>query len=237
MRIAVVTGGSSGIGLEFVRHLLTAGGQVVAASRRAETSEQLLELKQEHGARLLPWALDVSDPASRATFAQRVFSALDRLDLLVNAAGIIGGDEESISVFGALDQEELARTFLVNGISPLMMTELLAPLLENGDRPIVANISSLNGSIARWDRPGKYSYCASKAALNMISKTLSVELREGGIRVVALHPGWVRTWMTRHEPAPMEASESVAGMLRVIDALRLDESGRFLDWRGREVPW
>jgi NAD(P)-dependent dehydrogenase (short-subunit alcohol dehydrogenase family) len=118
-----------------------------------------------------------------------------------------------------------------------MLAELLFPLLEKGHHPIVVNLSSLNGSITRWDRPGKYSYCASKAALNMITKTLSVELRDAGIRVVAFHPGWVRTWMTRNEPAPMEPAESVDGMMRVIEGLSLEDSGGFLDWQGQEVPW
>jgi NAD(P)-dependent dehydrogenase (short-subunit alcohol dehydrogenase family) len=102
---------------------------------------------------------------------------------------------------------------------------------------MVLNLSSLNGSIGRWDRTGKYSYTASKAALNMITKGLSFELREAGIRVVAFHPGWVRTRMTRKEPAPMDPEESVGGMLRVADSLTLEDSGRFLDWRGDEVPW
>ncbi|UCF09482.1 MAG: SDR family oxidoreductase [Candidatus Bipolaricaulota bacterium] len=237
MRTAVVTGGSSGLGLEFVRRLLRGGARVVAGSRRAESSEALARLKSEHEDRLTVHRLDVGDRDSREAFGRRVSETLERLDVLVNAAGIIAGDEERISVFGALDQEELARTFLINSIAPLMMTELLHPLLERGEHPIVVNISSLNGSIASWDRPGKYSYCASKAALNMITKTLSVELKDAGIRVVAFHPGWVKTWMTRDEPAPMEPEESVAGMLRVMDSLTLDGSGRFLDWRGREVPW
>jgi len=237
MKNAVVTGASSGIGLEFVRQLLERGCHVVAGSRRAEGSPELGELKMKHGDQLSIHRLDVSDADSRSAFGDAVGGEAASLDLLVNAAGIIAGDEERISRFGALDQEELSRTFLVNSIAPLMMTELLFPLLSKGSAPVVANLSSLNGSIGLWDRPGKYSYCASKAALNMITKILSIELREARIKTVALHPGWVKTWMTRNEPAPMEPSESVAGMLRVIDGLGSEESGRFLDWEGKEIPW
>ena len=237
MKTFLITGGSSGIGLEFARQCLDRGGTVIAGSRTAGGSEALAQLNEQHGGRLSICELDVADPASRGEVLRRVSEEHEALDVLVNAAGIIAGDEEHISVFGELDQEELARTFLVNSIAPLMMTELLFPLLKKGREPVVVNISSLNGSIALWDRPGKYSYCASKAALNMITKTLSFELRDAGIKVVAFHPGWVKTWMTRNEPAPMEPEESIAGMLRVIDGLRLEDSGKFLDWEGDEVPW
>jgi len=237
VRTALVTGGSSGIGLEFVRRLLEQGCRVVASSRAAESCEALDALEGEHGARLLALNVDVACEASRQSLLENVRAWTERLDLLVNAAGIISGDEENVSIFGALEQEELARTFLVNSIAPLMMVEAFFPLLEKGTRPMVLNLSSLNGSIARWDRPGKYSYTASKAALNMITKGLSFELREAGIRIVAFHPGWVRTWMTRNEPAPMDPEESVGGMLHVADSLTLEDSGRFLDWQGNEVPW
>jgi NAD(P)-dependent dehydrogenase (short-subunit alcohol dehydrogenase family) len=237
MRSVAVTGASSGLGLEFTRQYLDRGVQVIAGSRTAAEAESLRRLKDQHGGRLTVERLDVADPASRHAFRDVVDSKVGSLDGLVNAAGIIAGDEEHISEFGRLDQEELARTFLVNSIAPLMMTELLFPLLEKGEHPIVVNLSSLNGSIALWERPGKYSYCASKAALNMITKVLSLELHEAGVRTVAFHPGWVKTWMTRNEPAPMEPAESIAGMLRVIEALSPDDSGRFLDWQGNEIPW
>jgi NAD(P)-dependent dehydrogenase (short-subunit alcohol dehydrogenase family) len=73
--------------------------------------------------------------------------------------------------------------------------------------------------------------------LNMITKTLSIELRDAGILVVSFHPGWVKTWMTRNEDAPMEPAESVGGMVRVIESLGPEDSGKFLDWEGNEVPW
>ena len=237
MKHVVVTGASSGIGLEFVQQFLDSGARVIAGSRSAPRSEELADLASTHGDRLVIRAIDVGDAGSRSDFADVVRERFESLDVLVNAAGIIAGDEETISVFGALDQDELARTFLINSIAPLMMTELVYPLLVEGDRPIVVNISSLNGSIALWDRRGKYSYCASKAALNMITKTLSIELRDAGVRVIAFHPGWVKTWMTRHEPAPMEPADSVEGMMRLIETLTPEASGSFLAWNGEAVPW
>ena len=237
MRTVLITGGSSGIGLEFARQLLEAGCRVIAASRNAERSEDLRRLKAEHGGRVSVHRLDVGDEASRRGFFEAVSEEIESLDLLINAAGIISGDEESISSFGNLDQGELSRTLLINSIAPLMMTEGAFPLLKKGTRPVVVNMSSLNGSISLWNRPGKYSYCTSKAALNMITRTLSVELRNAGILVVSFHPGWVKTWMTRNEDAPMEPAESVGGMMRVIEFLEPEDSGKFLDWKGNEIPW
>ena len=237
MRTALITGGSSGIGLEFVMQLLDDGWQVVTGSRNAESCAPLQRLEETHDERILVGRLDVGSEESRNSFLDMVRDEVEHLDLLINAAGIIAGDEESISVFGKLDQSELSRTFLINSIAPLMMVEACFPLFRKAERPVVVNLSSLNGSIARWDRPGKYSYCASKAALNMITKSLSFELKEAGITVVAFHPGWVKTWMTRNEPAPMEPAESVGGMMRVFEALGPEDSGRFFDWEGSEVPW
>jgi NAD(P)-dependent dehydrogenase (short-subunit alcohol dehydrogenase family) len=237
IKTALITGASSGIGLEFASWLLEVGCRVVAASRNAESSEDLRRLKAEHGDRLSVHRLDVGDTASRRGFFEAVSKEVEGLDLLINAAGIISGDEENTSTFGDLDQSELSRTLLINSIAPLMMTEGAFPLLKKGTRPVVVNISSLNGSISLWSRPGKYSYCASKAALNMITKTLSIELRDAGILVVSLHPGWVKTWMTRNEDAPMEPAESIGGMVRVIESLGPEDSGKFLDWQGNEVPW
>lgn len=129
------------------------------------------------------------------------------------------------------------RTLLVNSVAPLMMTEKVFPLLSKGTQSIVVNITSDNGSITRRNSRGKYSYCSSKAALNMITKILSRELMEYEIIVVALHPGWVRTPMTKNEDAPLEPSESIKGMLRVIQSLEMKDTGRFLDWKGNEIPW
>ena len=98
------------------------------------------------------------------------------------------------------------------------------------------NISSDNGSISRKMYPGKYGYSASKAALNMMTKILSVELRSHGILVVSLHPGWVKTSMTRKENAPLEPSDSIGGMMQVIESLGMKTPGDSLTGRGMRSP-
>ena len=237
MKTIVITGGSQGIGLEFVRQYLEKGFHVFAASRNVERAEGLQHLRKAHPGRLFTHPLDVGGGQSRRGFREAISTQTDSLDLLINNAGIISGNEKAPLPFGKLEQEELAKVFLVNAIAPLMLTEYLFPLLCKGVDPVVVNITSDNGSIARSHQRGKFGYSASKAALNMITKILSLEFRDHGIKVIALHPGWVKTPMTRHEPAPLEPQESVQGMIRVIETLEAKDSGCFMDWRGERIPW
>ena len=181
--------------------------------------------------------LDVSDAESRHNFYQALLAQTAKLDILINSAGIIAGNEEYGYRFGDLRQEDIIRTLLVNSVAPLMMTEKVFPLLSKGTNSVVVNITSDNGSITRKNRGGKYGYSASKAALNMITKILSNELMGSEIIVVALHPGWVKTPMTKNENAPLEPFESIGGMIQVIASLEMKDTGRFLDWKGNEIPW
>lgn len=236
-KTVLVTGGSKGIGLEFAKQYLERGHRVFAASRSVAASPELRQLHAEFTDQLMIAQVDVGDEESRRQLYSSLSTQIDRLDVLINNAGIIAGDEQAPRRFGDLSQDELSTTFLINSIAPLMVVELFAPLLRHSANPVVVNITSSNGSIAQRASRGKYGYCASKAALNMITKILSYELKEDGAIVVALHPGWVQTPMTRNEPAPMEPDESIRGMLRVIDALSPEDCGKFLDWQGRELPW
>ena len=237
MKHCLITGGSRGIGLEFTRQYLERGYQVYAASRKPWDSGELERLKIQHDDRLVIIQLDVGDERSRRECFRALSASTGKLDLLINSAGILSGNEEFCRPLGELDQGELCRTFLINSVAPLMMAEAALPLLHSGEWPVIANISSDNGSISRRNAGGKYGYCASKAALNMITRILSVDLMAHGIIVVSLHPGWVKTAMTRHENAPLEPSDSIGGMIQVLDTLEPSDTGKFLDWTGCEIPW
>ncbi|MGD2159084.1 MAG: SDR family oxidoreductase [Anaerolineales bacterium] len=239
MKNVLITGGSRGIGLEFARQYLMKGHHVFAASRHPEKSAELQELKVDFDERLSIYRLDVSKEESRHLLFQQLSKEAERLDILINNAGVASGNEKFRYRFGELNQEDLCRCLSVNSVAQLMMTEKFFSLLEKGKRPIVVNISSNSGSITRKRGGGDtgYGYSASKAALNMITKMLSHELMDSGIIVVSLHPGWVRTTMLYCENAPLEPVESINGMIRVIEALNMDDTGRFLDWKGNELPW
>jgi len=232
-RHALVTGANRGLGLELVRQLLAAGGHVVAACRHPGKATALNTLAGEHPGRLHVLPLDVAEPKTHAELARELPLVLGddgRLDLLVNNAGLLHSGER----FGHLSLANLDDSFRTNAAGPLLLTQALAPRLADGAR--VANLSSELGSIAATTRFGTPSYNISKAAQNMATALLAAALKERGIVVVALHPGWVQTDMGG-EGAELETSDAVAGLLRVIDGLEQGDSGRFLDWRGEAVPW
>ena len=239
MKNILVTGGSRGIGLEFTKQYLRMGHRVLAASRNPEKSAELQQLKAEFDERLSIYQLDVSDEDSRYQLFELLSRDVRELDILINNAGIASGNEEHRYRFGDLHQDDLCRCLLVNSVAQLMMTEKFTPILEKGTNPTVINMSSNSGSIAQKRAGGDtgYGYSTSKAALNMITKMLSHELKESEIIVVSLHPGWVRTTMLYCENAPLEPAESIGGMIQVIDTLKMDDSGKFLDWQGKELPW
>lgn len=226
----LVTGANRGIGLEFVRQLLARGDRVIATCRHPGKATALNTLTGEYPGHLHVLPLDVANGKSRAELVRELPLVAERVDLLINNAGVLHSGER----FGQLTEAHLEDSFRTNASGPLLLTEALAPTLSDG--ATVANLSSTLGSIASTSRFGTPSYNISKAAQNMATVLLAHALRDRGIRVVALHPGWVQTEMGG-DGAQIAATASVAGLLKVIDGLTLDDSGRFLDWQGQPQPW
>lgn len=225
----VVTGANRGIGLELVRQALARGDEVEATARRPEEAEALNALSAASDGRLRIHALDVRDDASVSAFAE----AIERpIDALINNAGVSGqkGALESLSM------EKALAVFDTNALGALRVTRALLPRLREGAGKKVAHLSSLMGSVADNRGGSSYAYRMSKTALNMAARSLAVDLRGEGIISVPLHPGWVQTDMggTR---APTKVEDSAAGLLRLIDGLTLEHSGRFFDFTGKELPW
>lgn len=241
---SLVTGANRGLGLALVRTLLARGGRVVAACRHPGKATELNRLAGEHPGRLHVLPLDVADPKSHAELAHELPLVLGgddgagRLDLLVNNAGVLHSGER----FGQVSAANLEDSFRVNAMGPFLLTQALAPLLAGAgpDRDRggakVANLSSELGSIAGVRRFGTPSYNIGKAAQNMATALLAQALRERGIVVLALHPGWVRTAMGGKD-ATLDPQQSAEGLLRVIEAAGPQDSGRFLDWQGRALAW
>ena len=220
---ALVTGGASGLGLALTKALLAQGDLVVVG----DLAESRPESVPGDAAYL---TLDVRSERDWEAARDWVDREWGRLDLLVNNAGVLHSGER----FGSLSAANLDDSFRTNAAGPLLLTEALAITLADGG--CVANVSSQLGSIANTTRFGTPSYNISKAAQNMATVLLAHALRDRGIRVVALHPGWVQTEMGG-DGAQIAATASVAGLLKVIDDLTLDDSGRFLDWQGQPQPW
>lgn len=229
-RHCLITGANRGIGLEFVRQLLARGDRVVATCRHPGKATALNTLAGEYPGRLRVLPLDVAGDKSRAELVRELPLVCERIDLLVNNAGVLHSGER----FGEISSAHLDDSFRINAAGPLLLTQALSPTLAHG--ATVANLSSMLGSIADTARFGTPSYNISKAAQNMATVLLAHALRERGIKVVALHPGWVQTEMGG-AGAQIAPVDSVTGMLKVIDGLRPQDSGRFLDWHGETMTW
>lgn len=231
-RRVVVTGAARGLGLEFTRQLLAGGARVVAACRRPGEATALTALAAAHPGHLHVLPLDVGSEHGRRAFAEEVAGLHDGLDLLVNNAGVLPAGER----FGQLEAATLELALATNAVAPLMLAQALVPLLVRGERPRVANLSSVMGSVARTDAFRSPSYCISKAALNMASVLMARALNPRGIGVLTLHPGWVRTDMGGDQ-APLSPSESVHGLLALILGRPGLPAGEFLGPDGGALPW
>lgn len=220
----LVTGANRGIGLEMARQLREQGHTVIGTARKPGEAAELKAL----GARVEQ--LDVADSASVRALAERLEG--QSIDILVNNAGMIGHEADGLANY---DIDQLRLTFDVNSLGPLRVTQALLDNLRAGETRKVIQVSSIMGSIQN-NGGGYYGYRSSKAALNMLNKSLALELAEDGFTCIAIHPGWVKTRIGG-PGAQISPSESVAGMLAVIAGLDADDTGRFVDYQGKDIPW
>lgn len=219
MAATLVTGTNKGIGLQICTQLQERGDDVIAVCRTP--SPELTNL----GVRIIE-DIDVSDAES----IDKLKSELEghKLDVLINNAGILKGDR-----FGHLDYEVMLEQFRVNALGPLRVTEALVDNLNDGSK--VAIVSSRVGSIEDNGSGGNYGYRASKTAVNQIGMNLKHELAPRGIAVALLHPGLVATDLTGGRG--ISAADSARGIIERIDALDMENSGRFWHAEGYELPW
>jgi NAD(P)-dependent dehydrogenase (short-subunit alcohol dehydrogenase family) len=235
MRV-LVTGSNRGLGYEFVRQYLELGYEVIATCRFPKKAESLQKLKSSYENRLTIIKLDVSDKESIKNAYETVENGFSSVDLIINNAGIISGDGENEYPLGKIHTENVLHILNVNSVGPLLISEQFLDLLQKGTNPKIVNISSGMGSIGQKIDTSRYSYCMSKAALNMASKMLSIELKSKGIAVWSIHPGWNRTDMGG-SGATLNPKNSVASMIKIIDSKTVRDTGKFLDWNGSEYAW
>lgn len=226
MPTVVVTGARRGLGLEFARQYAADGWKVIATCRDPADPGGLAGVP---GVEL--FALSVDDPDSIRGFAAALQGR--SVDLLINNAGIMGPDLPAQSRNG-IDVEGWLLALKVNALAPILVAQALKPLLSPGAK--VATVSSQLGSITENEGGGMYAYRASKAAVNMGNRSLSVDWRDDGIICIVMHPGWVQTDMGGPK-APVTPPDSVAGMRRVIAAATPADSGAFFAFDGRRIPW
>ncbi len=162
------------------------------------------------------------------------------IDILYNNAGIdaraLGVDDGARDVL-QLSADHFLAVMRVNAVGPMLLVRALLDRLEASENPRVVNISSQVGSMEVADTIGRdVSYTSSKAALNMISVRQSVHLRDAGIIVVAVHPGFLKTDMGG-ERVSLPTNEGARGVIELVDGLTQADSGTFRQWDGAVHPW
>tara|TARA_Y100001954_G_scaffold166263_1_gene176478 strand:- start:211 stop:888 length:678 start_codon:yes stop_codon:yes gene_type:complete len=225
MRTAVVTGASRGIGSEFVVRLLDAGWCVYAGYRSDMHRLELIQNKN-----LICHQLDVTNNDSINDFVKRIDG---NVDLLINNAGVPDGRWRNLK---EIDDEWMLEVLNINSVGPVRMVKALYDKMSHDSMTTVAMISSLMGSIDDCHSGRSYAYRASKTALNMLSVAMKKEAIEDNISFLILHPGWVKTRMGG-EHAPVELTDSVQGMLDLINSHDIENSGRFVQYDGVDLPW
>lgn len=233
----LVTGANRGIGLEYVHQCLARGDRVIATARDPERATALADAAAAYPEQCRVERLDVADEGSVAAFAERI--ADEAIDVLINNAGLYGGswanDAQRQSVAG-MDYALWEEILRVNVIAPFRLTVELRAQLARGSRKLVVMISSDLGSIAANGQGQSHAYRTSKAALNMLTKGLAIDLKAEGLAVVSMAPGWVQTDLGGSH-ATWSAADSVGNQLKVIAGLGLEDSGRFVNLLGEQVPW
>ena len=227
MPTALVTGANRGLGLGLARALVDDGWSVIAAVR---TVSPELEALDDQGVEIV--RLDLCDDDELSALPARL--ANRPIDVLINNAGRMA--RPGHQGFGDFDRALWHDLFDINLFTPMRLAELLLPSLEQTDRPRIVTLSSELGSMELNTHGGLYAYRASKAAVNAITRSMALDLAERGVIAVVLHPGWVRTDMGGKN-AELDIETSVRGMLRVVENLTAADSGKFIAWDGRELPW
>ena len=207
----LITGTNRGLGLALAEKLL-AGGQHIHAINRRESND-LLQLQKKYPGSLQLYPGDLSNESSIRQALEKIAGQAGSLDIVLNNAAV--NLERSGPLLEQVDFSVYLPTYQANAIGPLMVVKYALPLLRKGKKKLIVNFSSEAGSIGACGRKREYSYCMSKAALNMASRVLQNALKEEGIKVLALHPGWFRSDMGGADApvSPLEAAEEIVKLV------------------------
>jgi len=229
----LITGASRGIGLEFVHQYANKPEwKIYACCRHPEKAKALKELASKQD--------NIEILKMDVTHTEQVISTAHRLknipiDLLINNAGIYGDKKQTI---GNISSDTMMKVLQTNTLAPLNVTEAFVAHLAKSQLKMLVAITSAMGSLSDNTSGGSYAYRASKAALNMVMKSASIDLEAKGIKTLLLHPGWVKTDMGGVD-AGISVEESVTGMIKVIDKYNKEEQhpAVFVRYDGDLLAW
>lgn len=226
-----ITGANRGMGFVLTEKLLELGYMVLAGCR--VESDQLKALAKSHSElKIIP--LEVTAEQSVIRAVNLVSREVTGLDIIINNAAVYLTSAKVL--LEDTNFADMQKMWEVNTLGPLRIAKYFLPLLERGSRKLIVNISSEAGCITDSWRTSEYGYTMSKAALNMQSKVLQNYLKPKGFKVLAIHPGWMRTEMGGPD-ADLDPKTSAAGIAQLIlKDWGLDE-GIYFDYRGIPLPW
>ncbi len=233
MPTTLITGANRGIGLELAKQLAAAGHTVIATARNPNKAD---ELKAALNPDSSVERLDVNDQASIDALADRLNpdGSPRPIDILINNAGV-GSTKAPLA---ETDLDELLDVFSINAVGPLRVTRALLPNLHAGDRKLVLNVSSQLGSITNNTGGSSYAYRGSKAALNMLTKHLAIELAEHNFTVITCHPGWVQTDMGGPNATLTVPDSATALITNIINPAKPEtHNATYRNYDGTELPW
>ena len=237
-KVVLITGANKGIGFEVARQMGKAGWTVLAAARSEELGRQAVANLEAEGLDAQFIQIDLDAPESAVNTAETIRKQYGKLELLINNAGIASqGDGPPSKV----ELEAVRKTMNTNFIGTVAVTQAMLPLLQAAGQAQIINVSSELGSISEQTNPEwKYApvkvlaYCASKAALNMLTVQLAYEFRDGSIAVNSVNPGYTATDLNGNS-GPQTVSEGAAEIVRLA-LLDSAGTGKFLE-TGGEIPW
>ena len=233
----LVTGANRGLGLEFTKQILQAGHNVYATCRNTNDIDDLNEYSGKYKDSLIILKLDINDHDSILKLNKKLRNV--SIDVMINNAGIIGPlpyfENTFKQHYGTIDYDVWADVFKTNLFGPVKMAETFLDQIEKGQDKKMVFISSVVGSIAD-DHQKAFAYATSKTALNKSVALMADILKERKVKVLAMCPGYVKTRMNGGS-ANLEPEESIKGMLKQIEKLDLESSGRFVRYNGESINW
>lgn len=224
----LITGANRGLGLEFTKQYAAIGWNVLACCREPQSASALQAIASTNS-NVAIHTLDVSQFNQIDTLAAELKN--QNIDVLINNAGVYPH-----STFGDTNYDAWASAFKVNAMATLKMAEAFVQNITRSQLKKMAVLTSKMGSIDDNTSGESYAYRSSKTAVNMVMKSLSIDLKPYGISVVTLHPGWVQTDMGGPNGL-ISAYTSVSGLRSVIDGLSLASTGKFIAYDGKEIAW
>lgn len=228
MVTVAITGAGRGIGFELARQHSEAGDTVLALVRDPAGASNLSQLAESSHGRLTVHQMDVADDSSVKSGA--VSTGSGPIDILYNVAGVAGPISPELE---RANWDEWHEVFNVMIAGPLRVMQAFLPRLRSGSK--VMNLSSQLAA-STWPYGGFYAYGAAKAGLNRMMRSVALDVKDRGIVIGLIHPGWVQTDMGG-PGADISSQESAAGIRTVAASWTLDESGHFKKWNGEEHPW